>query len=421
MNNNTRSKSLLAIGLLGATMLTAAPALATQGFFPHAFGIKSKGLAGSDIAFAQDAMSIAINPAGLTKVGNQLNVGVSLFSPHRKFTASAGTFVGPQNTKSDKNLFPIPNFGVSYQLSDRLAVGLTMYGSGGMNTTYPSNAGPFGLGVFFNGKAGVDLSMLGISPAAAYKLTENVSIGVAPIFAISRFKAYGLSPTFTGFSSSPAALAGNGYDWAYGIGGSAGIDVDMGIVSFAANYQSRVYMSKFKKYSGLFAEGGDFDIPASASAGIAVKPMAGLTITGSYKRIWFSDVDAVGNSINNFLLGPPGFLGTSKGAGFGWKDVNVFAIGAQYDVTSAFTVRAGYAFNTQPIKKGEVMFNTLAPAVIQHHVTAGFSYDISDSLALDFAAMYATGKRSGTDSFIGGNYKLKMYQLEASAGISWKF
>ena len=202
MTKHIKITTLVGAGLLGATML-ATPSLATQGYFPHAFGIASKGVAGSDVAFAQSAMTIAVNPAGLSDVNDQLNVGISLFSPNRKYSSNA-TITPAQTSK--KTLFAIPNFGYSRKLNDRATFGFAVYAAGGMNTTYRGAVFPAAVG-----NTGVDLMQVGLSPALSYKLTDMVSVGVAPIFSISRFKASGLQ-AFAGSSSSPTQLTNRGYD-----------------------------------------------------------------------------------------------------------------------------------------------------------------------------------------------------------------
>ncbi len=424
MLNFNKTIKLTSAALLGATML-AAPAMATQGYFPHAFGIKSKGVAGSDVAFAQSAMTIAVNPAGLSDVEDQLTVGISLFSPNRKFsgTASALSALGSNGQTSKKKLFSIPNFGYSRKINDRATFGFALYAAGGMNTTYSNSIFNNAVGVAVGGETGIDLTQVGLSPALSYKITDAISFGIAPIFSISRFKAVGLDAFATAANStSPSNVTDNGYDWAYGFGGRAGIQVKpSSAVSLSGYYQSRIYMSKFKKYKGMFAEQGDFDIPASMGLGVAFKPMSALTLTGAYKRVWYSKIKAVGNP-----LVAPSNLGADNGSGFGWKDVDIFSVGATYDVNDKLTVRAGYAYNTQPIPKTQTFFNILAPAVIQHHITGGLSYALSEKVTLDLAGMVApTATVRGVPTPAGygitAPITLKMWQAEASAGITWKF
>ena len=54
-----------------------------------------------------------------------------------------------------------------------------------------------------------------------------------------------------------------------------------------------------------------------------------------------------------------------------------------------WTLRAGYAHCRQPIPESEVLFNILAPGVIQDHATVGVSTLLSDKTKLHFALMRA--------------------------------
>ncbi len=54
----------------------AAPVAATNGYFSDGYGIKAEGVAGAGIAFPQDALTIATNPAGLTVPDPEFDAGV---------------------------------------------------------------------------------------------------------------------------------------------------------------------------------------------------------------------------------------------------------------------------------------------------------------------------------------------------------
>ena len=71
-------------------------------------------------------------------------------------------------------------------------------------------------------------------------------------------------------------------------------------------------------------------------------------------------------------------FGATGGPGFGWHDVNVFKVGLQYKVNDQWTLRAGYAYNNNPVQPADVMLNILAPGVVKHHITAGATYKMSD-------------------------------------------
>jgi long-chain fatty acid transport protein len=399
----TLAKRIKAVSM-GAAFLgfvVTGQAQATEGYFQHGFAARGAAVAGAGVADSADAMAIATNPAGLVDVGRQFNVGVTLFSPFREYTGTATGFVAPGTIESDSNIFGIPNIGYSHPLGPDSAIGIALYGNGGMNTNYENvtNLGPgcFGAsGVFCAGNTGVDLVQAFIAAGYAHRF-GNLSIGVAPILAIQAFEAKGLG-AFSGASSDPANLTNRGHDISAGVGGRVGM------------------------YAGLFENGGDFDIPDNVTAGIAIDVMPELTLMFDYKRIFYSSVDAVSNSSTIPLpFGSPG------GPGFGWHDIDIFKIGIEWEQNPQWTWRAGYAYNDNPIESTDVTLNILAPGVVQHHITGGFSYKYNDRDSIDFAAMFAPEVSVSGPEIAGGvpvagsNIELSMYQLAFTFGWSRKW
>jgi long-chain fatty acid transport protein len=47
--------------------------------------------------------------------------------------------------------------------------------------------------------------------------------------------------------------------------------------------------------------------------------------------------------------------------------------------------RAGYNYSGNPIPNAMTMFNAPAPAIVQHHVTIGFGYKLSNGFGVDVA------------------------------------
>jgi len=297
-----------------------------------------------------------------------------------------------------------------------------------MNTTYDgiTNLSPACTGadgVFCAGNTGVDLNQAFISLGYA-KRFDKVSIGVAPIIGVQLFKAKGLA-AFSGASSSPTNLTNRGYSASIGFGARVGIQVDMtDSVRFGASYQSQIYMNEFSKYKGLFASGGDFDVPSNFTVGLAIDATPDLTFLFDYKRIQYSDVDAISNS--SAITGPA-VLGTNGGPGFGWSDINIYKIGVEWRQNDQWTWRAGYAYNDNPLNSSDVTLNILAPGLIQHHFTGGGSYKYNKTDSFDFAVMYAPESSiSGQEvtSFWptpGSNIRLDMTQFAVTVGWSRKW
>ncbi|MEW8047083.1 MAG: hypothetical protein AB2805_11380, partial [Candidatus Thiodiazotropha sp.] len=53
---------------------------ATNGYSPTGFGTTNKGMAGAGVAFPQDTIAAATNPAGMVLLGHRTDLGMALFS-----------------------------------------------------------------------------------------------------------------------------------------------------------------------------------------------------------------------------------------------------------------------------------------------------------------------------------------------------
>ena len=95
---------------LAAGVAAAAPACATNGYFPHGYGIKASGMAGASIAMAEDSLGGATNPAKMVWAGSRIDLGIQLFSPHRDAQRSGAGFTTLNGrVESDRTAFLIPD------------------------------------------------------------------------------------------------------------------------------------------------------------------------------------------------------------------------------------------------------------------------------------------------------------------------
>ncbi len=421
-------KSLVAAAT--AMLCTASySAYATNGYFSHGYGTANKGLAGGGSALPQDAMIAASNPAGMVFVGNRMEAGAALFSPSDRGYEASDSFTGVSDTDfcgaacpftlggagggeavtSGNDFFLIPHFARNWMIDSDSSIGVTVYGNGGMNTGY-YGAGQAqhnnGLGtavttpgVYGAGDVTMDLSQLFISATYARKINANASWGASLIAAGQRFRVKGLG-TFAGFSSDPSKLSGNTHDYSYGAGVKLGAmgEVAPG-VTLAGSVQSKIYMSEFDDYAGLFADDGDFDIPATATVGLAWDTSPSSVLTFDIQHIWYSDIDAIANPIQNLFTCVPGptggtgatCLGGSNGAGFGWEDMTIFKLGYQWQSSPDWTWRVGYSYGENPIPEDQTLFNIIAPATVESAITFGFTKKMSASNDLSLAFMYGHG------------------------------
>jgi long-chain fatty acid transport protein len=407
-----------------ASFLVPLCAHATNGYFSDGYGAKSEGEGGVGIALAQDALAAAFNPAGTALVGNRIDLGLDWFIPRRSADIVGNAFGADATYSGDgkKNFF-IPSIGYAQQLSDTLAAGVAIYGNGGLDTRYEVNPyGRFGA----TGTAGVDLEQLFVTPSIAWKPITGQSFGLGLNVAYQRFSAEGIG-AFAGFSANPANVSNKGADTTIGVGVRLGWTGTLAPgLSAGATWASKV-RGQFSKYSGLFADGGRFDVPENFGLGIAWQPAAAWTVSADVQRILYGSVAAVGDSFAVLLKGTP--LGAEGGPGFGWRDVTVLKLGGSYALNPSFVVRAGYSHARQPVPASETFLNILAPGVVQDHWTLGATWSPSSSGELSGFLAYAPEKTvNGSGSipagfppagFGGGNADVHL--KETVLGISYAF
>ena len=394
---------------------------ATDGYFANGYGMKSIGMGGAAVAVAQEPFGGAVNPGAMSLLGNEWQFGAAWFQPLREASRTGSGPAGLDGAVgSESRSFIIPEFGINWKYRPDLAFGVTVYGNGGMNTDYPggqisvqSACGSFrqGQGAPYNllcgtGTLGVDMSQLMIAPYVSWEFMKGHSVGIAPVIAYQRFELTGMQ-AFAPFSTSPGNLTNNGHDSSWGLGvrvGYMGQLTDM--VSVGIAYASKINGS-FDNYKGIFAEAGGFDIPSSFTAGIAVRPTAQWLLAFDFERIWYDDARSVNNPgaliFNCAFQGQANAcLGGSNGAGFGWQNVNVFKVGAQYMLNDSWTLRAGYNHTQNPIKPSDVTFNIIAPGVVQNQWSMGTTYRIDRQSEVTGSFMYAAHNSvTGTSLFAG--------------------
>lgn len=427
------NKSILkrAIVLFIALTTSFSAAIATDGYFSVGYGTINKGLAGAGVAYYQGSL-INGNPAGAVLLGEKYQLGINFFNPNRQFTIAGnpsgmqGTFgLTPGTVQSDSKLFLMPSVGANWMISDKSSLSAAIFGNGGMNTNYPVSG-------FYDQSSstlGVNLAQLFGNLTFSTKLGENHSIGLTGVVSYSYFEAKGLA-AFSSFSSVPTKVSGNGTSNSTGFGFKVGYLGKLADnFSIGAMYQSRVYMSEFDEYSGLFAEKGDFDIPSSWTAGFSWDVTDAFTVMADVKQILYSEVKSIANpmmpNMQYLMQGDVNYaMGMEEGAGFGWKDVTTVKVGVSCSAVEKWIFRAGFSTGNNPISESEVMFNILAPGVITNQVALGLSKEVGQSgnqfhLALNYALNNSVKGANPLDPASSQTIEIEMNQLELELGFSF--
>lgn len=445
-----------------AVMTIPTVSQATNGYFLIGFGAESRSMGGTGVADNRGGMAAAFNPATMIDSEDQFQLGAEIFSPPRAIHHDSGV-LGYTNERSNHDIFMVPSMGGTYKWNDKMALGFSFIGAGlkteynqtvnsdsckAVNATNPGGCPPTVFNVLDStaaSEAGVELIQMQFVPSIAYKINKTHTIGASIVLAAQFFEAKGLEDfDALGFTASPGFLTGEGFDHAYGGGyrlGWLGNFMDEKL-RIGVNYSSRVWMDEFERYKNLFAEQGDFDIPENYAIGFAYDFTPALTVAFDIQEIKYSDVRSVGNpgpdasnpsSFFSLCEGmasvDPCKLGGPLGLGFGWKDQTIYKIGANWAFNEQWAFRAGWNYGESPIPDEEVLFNMLAPATPEHHITLGAGWAMAENWNLDMSFVYAfnntikgpTAFGEGGAIVEGSNASIAMKQYSLGATVAYKF
>lgn len=391
----------------------------TIGYFASGYGTRMIGMGGVAVAYPQDSIVSAINPAGMVYLKNRLDAGVTFFSPNRRYcyTGNADTGIAPAKIDSGSNIFFTPHFGMKHEYTKNHALGLTLYGNGGLNTNWKKPNPAFG-----SSRLGGNLLQLCFAPSYSYYNEEYCqAFGIAPVFCLQFFKLKGLQNLANDtFSICPNHVTNRGHSTSAGIAlrfGWMGSLNDR--VSFGVAYTTPTWMSKVRKYDGMFADRGKFNVPMTLYAGAALHNTKGFDFAFDCGYIAYGQIASIANSICNladFPLNPQtpeiqNKFGSPCGPGFGWKNVWIIKFGVAYKGFCNKILRIGFTHNSDVYGPKDIDFNTLAPAVVKNHLGVGFTKKMNATDSLDFAYSYVFNNTITGPSKLGlGDITHSMHQ-----------
>ena len=365
--------------LVGAVAVGAitSPAAMGGGIEVPMQNARAAGMADAFIAGADDPSAIWYNPAALTNVeGTQASVGaIGLFMDWH-FDGDDGS------SQSMHSQAVLPHLYLSSDLgTERLRVGIGVNNSFGLSEEW-GGEGPLR---FIVDEA--MLSAINISPAVAYQVDDHLSLG----FALNIYYA-DLTLHRQAFLGAPPFPEGefrmDGQDWAVGFTPSILWEIDdrnaigafyRSEVSFDLHGDARVGIA------GVPDVGPDrtnvpIKLPQQIGVGYAVRPTDALKV--EFNVVWtdWNTFDRVRISSDN-----PAFDGSQIPAD--WRSGFTYRVGAQYDLTDHWAVRAGYAYGENAVPNAT--FTPIVPDSDYHLFAVGLGYRTGQwSLDLAYQLIY---------------------------------
>jgi long-chain fatty acid transport protein len=350
------------------------------------------------------------NPAGLVRIGNQINVEYMSLLPNVTLHTEGALANAGLRQKSRIGYIPAGNAGISYYMPDTfpfpVSIGVGGYTLSGLGAAYPESR----LTQFFVQKYDRMLVMntMRTTPTVSMAINDRLSVGLAGNIDIGSMKTDLTTSAQFGYRET----TGSGkWDHAYGGGFTAGIlyrATDM--VALGASYESQSWMSYFDKYKDVLHY---VTQPQVINLGVSVKPVKKLELTFDTRWIDWLSVKAARR-------------GPIQG-GFGWKNQWVLAAGGEFSVDEKLKLRGGYNYAPSPIKRDVVFANALVSVIMEHHLTTGFSYALNEEFSLDFAwehhFMNAISDNGEGDSYSqnGNGTKMTASADVIGVGITWHY
>ncbi|MCX5679157.1 MAG: outer membrane protein transport protein [Candidatus Omnitrophica bacterium] len=387
------------------------------------FSARDQGMAGATTASSEDTSCLVKNPAGLVRIGNRIDVSyenillhdVTMHTEGPSQPALGGASYANNGVRQRSNINYIPgvNAGVSYRIpeTDRypIAIGMGVFTIGGMANNYSrSRLNPLLMANGGNYDKMLDLRTIRVAPGIAAAFNDKLSFGMTANVDMQALRTNLAHSTSTGFEETSG---GGKWDITAGAGFTLGLLYKHNDkISLGASYESHGWQQHHHKYEDCLPY---IDEPPIVSVGISIKPIKNLELTYDTRYINWTDVKLAR-------------LTPSQG-GFGWRDQWVFAVGSEYTTfKDKLKLRLGYNYGRSPIQHNVMFANALMPVILEHHITTGFSYLITENTSLDFAwehhfnnVIADYGGDSGDN--IGTGTKVTAAADIITAGLGYKF
>ena len=363
--------------------MSATPAAAQFGPVLSGTGAVNRSMGGASTAAPLSAAgALYWNPATLSGLDrSELEVGVELLAPQTSLFSSVPGL--SDTTQNEDAIFPLPTIALSYRPEQSpMTYGLGVYAVAGFGVSYagslsnpvlaPPAAG--GFGPLFS-----QYQVLQIAPALVYDVTDRLSVSVSPLLDLGTVQ---LDPAIISDPNANGTYpSGTHSRSAWGCGYSVGAYYKLDHWGFGASYKSKQWFQpyRFQQTNELGLPRTteyEIDVPSIVSVGTSYSGIDRLLLAADLRYLDFKQTEGFGES---------GFSGTGAVNGLGFESIFAVALGAQYQMTDAMSVRLGYSWSENPVPDSQTTVNVVSPLSIQHVISAGASYQVTEAFSLSLA------------------------------------
>ena len=343
------------------------------------------------VSAARDVTFATFNPAALNTVEMfEAGGNLSLVLPIAEGSIETGPVAG---TDLDADVAAVvPSLALGYRVTKDLVVGFTTYS-------------PFGLKTKYNALSAVqadarvsELLTISFSPTVSYDVLDNLTIGASfdVLYADARL------------TSAAVNLDGDEYGFAF----STGLLFEpVPGTQIGAAYHHGYDLSIETDAFGGFPGKAEASLPNWAHIGITQSLTDDLRIMAEGRWINWSKFDSIDITTPALAGSPFGSVSDVQA----YKDAFFVAVGTEYDVNDALTVRGGVAWDETPTSD---QFRTArVPDEDRLWLSVGASYNVTDSISADFGYSYLHALRKADVTLRNGPLAGSQVEYDGGAHI----
>ena len=342
-------------------------------------------------AVAQDASTVFFNPAGMSFLpGPQVLVGVAAIDPSIKFSnngsssipalaTATGSQPGGNGGNAGSWVF-VPNFYATLPLGDRFTTGFGVSVPFGLKTEYDSTW----IGRFQGINS--ELSTINYNLAAAFKVTDTISIGAGVNYQFLQTEL--TNSIATPLGEGLTDLKAQDSAWGWNVGAMFQVSPDMRI---GVSYRSSLdYTLEGTVNSTLLATGAALSSATfNASADVKLPDMASLSIVQKFGDKWDMMADITWTHWD--VLQQINIVNTANGTTRQQLVLNLqnawrFSLGLGYHLSESWTLKGGFAWDQSPVQ--DQYRSVRLPDNDRYWFALGATYRPSKALAFDVGYAY---------------------------------
>ncbi|ANU08805.1 OmpP1/FadL family transporter [Paraurantiacibacter namhicola] len=397
------------IAAAAALFSVHAPAMA-GGYYIQEQSAKETGRAYSgDAAAADSAATVFFNPAAMTELEGlnlDANVHAIFVTTNHENRGSFRTVPGSASTpgitgNGGGTPFPqplvVPSSYASYQVDDRLWLGLAVFSPYGLMAEYDEDF----FGRYDSRRS--ELFTLNVQPSVAYKLSDNVSIGGGVDIQYAKVHLTSAVPGFLpGDPDGFLDVTGDDISMSW----NAGIFLKSGALRAGLHYRNEMKHELEGDFvvTGLTGPLAGANVATSVDADLNLPDIATLSLAydnGGPGRLYATARWYDWSDFEEIRLEPLGLDDAVNTQNY--KDSWSVAVGGEYDVSERLTLRTGTMFDATPTQDG--FRTTRVPDGDRTWLSAGATYKLTDHMEVNLAYAHIwmeSGPITRTETFFDG-------------------